>query len=665
MNDKQQDHRWQVAEHEFAVCKRIDDVKRFWSSRQLVVDPGIRALFIEEGQSVGEVGPGSYTLESLGKMLRFWKRQQSAAILTRQEDAILKIKYRSIPTIDGLGVYAAIQVAVQMDDVALFARNLLGARDTFTIDQLKKALNPLIAQVLWESVGRLSITDLTSPETREQLDAAMEQALTISMRRYGIRFVAVQLVHLYHPEYDEHRKEKGQIWLQTQNLENTEQQQEVASQERLLELKQHEKDHELDVLEAHLDVDREESDLQVSKRRIGVRTEMLAALRSKHGDTIDHKDQMAALLQESNKDKLVRQEEMDELTSLYEQNQDDRDSARQLVINKLIAERDFELAELREALDHQVRLKRLDQEIELAGQTDVKDNLAWQQECERARQESEEHHQQRLVAITQDREQQREQAISYREEEWEALVHQKRLEQIKVDVELAEIDRKKRVQLLATELQYAELEAKKHNSEVEAEISKREDLDQLERLQMVQDMNAQTAEREQRMKIELENLQADSAAERELNRINALRDLSSEALIATANSDNAALLADLKKTEAATTGRVDKAEAVADVLKEAMQSQKEIMQTAMSQPGSSMNAGTPPPPVANQWSISVNGQIQGPYSDAQMQQYVASGQVTAQTNVWKQSMGQQWLPAAQVPELSHVFASTPPPPPPA
>ena len=665
MNDKQQDHRWQVEEHEFAVCKRIDDVKRFWASRQLVVDPGIRALFIEDGQSVGEVGPGSYTLEGLSKMLRFWKRKQSAAILTRQEDTILKIKCRSIPTIDGLGVFAAVQVAVQMDDVALFARNLMGARDTFTIDQLKKALNSLIAQVLWESVGRLSITDLTSPETREQLDAAMEQALAISMRRYGVRFVAVQLVHLYHPEYDEQRKEKGQIWLQTQNLENIEQQQEVASQERLLELKQHEKDHELDVLEAHLDVDREESDLQVSKRRIGIRTEMLTALRSKHGDTIDHKDQMASLLQEYNKDKLVRQEEMDELTSLYEQNQEDRDSARQLVINKLNAERDFELAELREALDHQVKLKRIDQEIELAGQTDVKDNLAWQQECERARQESEEHHQQRLVAITQDREQQREQAISYREEEWEALVHQKRLEQIKVDVELAEIDRKKRVHLLAAELQDAELESKKRHSEVEAEISKREDLDQLERLQMVQDMNAQTAEREQRMKIELENLQADSASERELNRINALKDLSSEALIATANSDNAALLADLKKTEAATAGQADKSEAVADVLREAMQSQKEIMQTALGQQVPVANAPAPPAPAVNQWSISVNGQVQGPYTDAQMQDYVASGQVTPQTNVWKQSMGQQWLPAAQVPELSHVFASTPPPPPPA
>ena len=214
MTDQQKDHRWRVDENEFASCKRIDDVKRFFGSRQLVIDPGMRAILIEDGQNVGEVGPGTYTLESISQMLRFWKRKQSAAILTRQEDAILKIKYQSIPTVEGLGVFAAIQVAVQIEDVALFARNLMGSNNSFTIDQLKKALNPLIGQVLWESVGRLSITDLTSPETREQLDAVMEQALTVSLRRYGIRFVAVQLIHLYHPEYDEQRQQKGEIWLQ-------------------------------------------------------------------------------------------------------------------------------------------------------------------------------------------------------------------------------------------------------------------------------------------------------------------------------------------------------------------------------------------------------------------------------------------------------------------
>ena len=668
MGNENQDHRWRVEESEFSVCKRIEDVSGFFGSRQLVIDPGMRAIIIDKGSSVGEVGPGTYTLKSFSEALKFWKRKQATAILTRQEDAILKIKYRSIPTIENLGVFAAVQVAVQMEDVALFARNLMGPRDTFTMQDLKDALNPLVGQVLWEECKQRSITELTGHGIREQLDASMNQALTLSMRRYGIRFVAIQLVHLSHPEYDEQRQEKGNIWLQTENLENIEGKQEVATEERLLELKQHEKGHELDVLEANLDVDREEGDLAVSKRRIGVRTEMLAALRSKHGDTIEHKDEMATMLQEYNKGKLIRQEEMDELTSLYEQNQEDRESARRLVIAKLNAERDMELSELREALDHQMKLKRLDQEIELAKQTDAKDNVIWLQECERARKEAEQHHEERLREINQHRQQLREENITHREEEWDNLVHLKRLEQIKVDVELAELDRKKRVQLVSNELQEAELAADKRRSEVETEISRNEDLDQIERLKMVNEMNAEAAERTHRHKIDMEILQADSAAKRALQHIEASKNLRDEALIATANSDNAALLADFKKTEATASSGADTAKAIAQERKDHSESLLEITKAALGQSASAAppagGAGAPPPPPAtNQWSIAVDGKPQGPYTGDQMQQYIADGRITAQTQVYKHSTG-QWLLAGQVAELSANFGSAPPPPPP-
>ena len=260
--------------------------------------------------------------------------------------------------------------------------------------------------------------------------------------------------------------------------------------------------------------------------------------------------------------------------------------------------------------------------------------------------------------MKQQREELREQAITEREEEWDTLVHQKRMEQIKVDVELAELERQKRVQILAAELKDAELAARKRQSELELEISSNEDLDQMQRLKMIEDLNAETTAREHRMKIELENLQADSAAERELKRIEAMKHLSDEALISLANPENAALLADVKKAEA-TSGESEKVE----IYKEAMDSQKEILKTALGHAAPAAPSGPPPVPAANQWHISVDGQSQGPYTDEQMRQYIAAGQITAQTNVWKASMGEHWLPASQVPEFSATFTSAPPPPP--
>ena len=71
----------------------------------------------------------------------------------------------------------------------------------------------------------------------------------------------------------------------------------------------------------------------------------------------------------------------------------------------------------------------------------------------------------------------------------------------------------------------------------------------------------------------------------------------------------------------------------------------------------------PPPPMASQYHISVNGQQQGPFPIGTLQQMVAQGQFTPQTMVWKQGMA-GWQAASQVPELSGLFGVAPPPPPP-
>jgi membrane protease subunit (stomatin/prohibitin family) len=71
----------------------------------------------------------------------------------------------------------------------------------------------------------------------------------------------------------------------------------------------------------------------------------------------------------------------------------------------------------------------------------------------------------------------------------------------------------------------------------------------------------------------------------------------------------------------------------------------------------------PPPLPGSAWHVAVNGQSQGPFSLQDITQGIASGKVTAATQVWSAGMP-GWLPAGQVPQLSAYFAATPPPPPP-
>lgn len=74
-----------------------------------------------------------------------------------------------------------------------------------------------------------------------------------------------------------------------------------------------------------------------------------------------------------------------------------------------------------------------------------------------------------------------------------------------------------------------------------------------------------------------------------------------------------------------------------------------------------------PPPIPNvQYHISVNGVQAGPFTIPQLAQMVQSGQINAQTYIWKQGMA-NWELAGNVQELAFLFtslASGPMPPPP-
>ena len=69
---------------------------------------------------------------------------------------------------------------------------------------------------------------------------------------------------------------------------------------------------------------------------------------------------------------------------------------------------------------------------------------------------------------------------------------------------------------------------------------------------------------------------------------------------------------------------------------------------------------TPPPPPQILYHVVVNGQGAGPFSWAQLQELVRSGELNKTINVWKQGMA-SWEPAGGIQELAPLFASVPPP----
>lgn len=72
---------------------------------------------------------------------------------------------------------------------------------------------------------------------------------------------------------------------------------------------------------------------------------------------------------------------------------------------------------------------------------------------------------------------------------------------------------------------------------------------------------------------------------------------------------------------------------------------------------------TPPPIPTAVYHVAVNGQATGPFDATTLAQMAASGQLTANSLVWKNGMA-QWAKAGTVDELKNLFANAMPPIPP-
>jgi hypothetical protein len=701
---KVENNRWAVTDDQFAVSIRIEDVSAFFS-RQLVIEPGTRAVIIDSGQSLGELSPGTYTIESFAERLKFWSRKQCTAILTREEDVVLELDtdyLGRVLTAEQLAINAELRLTIQLNDVSLFLKNLMGPRDGYSISELEQMIVPVAKQALWSAAGRMSITELTGPDVRDDLNANMEQGLGVSLSRYGLRFTSVQLAELYHEGYDENREETGRLWLQADSLKHNEQEIEIASQERLIELKQVERTNELDTLADNLGVDKEEADVGVRLRRAEVLAQMGKAANTEKFNQCENKAERLEIMLGFNRDQVVGLEELDVLLEGYEERKEDRVSARDHLLAKLEMELEMDLQAVAADLDHHQSIQTLDHEIALAGRVEVQENEDWRRECEKLRRESEQRFVTQQEELRRGHTLAREQSTELRDDEFTGLLHQQRVERQSGEMQLAALERETRIQQYQLELTSQSDESRhvieRRQKEWELEIGDRESDSQLARLRGVQEMNAEIAEREQRNRVELETLREDASHRRTLDRMQMAGGMNAEALIATADTDNAAMLVDLKKTEA--TAQVagtqngqqqemlerlsdverEKADAIASAYKEAMQSQQQNVQQmigALGQMGQAASGATPqqpqvaavpipPPPQASvgaAWFVAVNGQRTGPFNDTQVQQQISAGQINATTQVVR--LGEQtWRDAGGCPELASLLATYAPPPPP-
>jgi hypothetical protein len=683
------DQRWKVAPDDFAARITIPDLKgwfdslpilgSFPKSRVLVIEPGTRSVIIEDGGVVGELYAGQYTFESFCERLRFWRNKQATVFLTRSEDVPVESRLINLPCLEGVCFDLDFRWTIQMGEVLPFMENLMGASEEVSVQKLEQLLAPSLHQAVRDTIGQLSYDSIVAGGYVSALCDGVRSRIDVKLSRYGLTFVDVQSASAK-PQDGGISARQGELWLKTR---------------------------ENQLLRTASTIDNEQVQATAADmlKKVELRVALRASVTEDRLNRVKNKEEFEKGIADIDRDRLLRIEEREALVAAYEERKEDREQLRAHLLATIDLQREQELAELRLAIDHAARMKSLNQEIEQSRLSRTLDSEKWRAELEREREQLNERLAQQHRDVKSRWERIREARQQRRDESWEALLHAQRAESIKTEVELARADRQRQLALVQAELNNRlaneKLEIQKRQELWEIEAREKKSVSQLDRLQRIQEMNAQFAERQQRMQLEIENLKADSASKRELERVQAMSGLGTDVLIATAGEANAALLADLKKHQASQEAVIAqanavpteelnaerlkmyelmnateraKAEAIAEAYRMAMQSQSSNVNQMI---GGLAQASTPPqfpigmaammplavPPVFGasiMWHVAFDGQQSPPLTWVQVQHYLQSGQINAATMVWKSGMA-GWLPAGQIPELAGYFAAQPAP----
>ena len=556
------DNRWLAGDDEFAVRVEIDDVPGFFK-KNLTIEPGTRAIMLERGQSIGEVRPGQYTLQSLVDRLSFWTRKSIVAILTREGEVPLDLSCTGLATSESLAVDVDIRLSIQLDDVALFQKNLLASKNSLTLNDLKRIVSPLVEQSLRETISGMSIADLTGRQARTDLEMCVSQALGIALIRNGLKFTQVQTLSVSHPEYDKLQKRTGTLFLQRLGYEHDQAAADLAVSELLAQIKRQEKTNDLEVLAQQVAADRMEGDLAVRLRRIGIYKQMREAARAGQFDRIQSDAEVDKFLLQADKERLLRADEFATLKATLADQSSDRAAVRAQLLKKLDLEQQAELQAVRVDLEFAHKRKTRQHEIALAELNDSEESRQWKKNLQREIDLAEHRRNEELKQAESDRKRAKEFADGGRDDEWQEVLHVQRVARVKGEIEVSQAERGQRIALILDETHKSEQLSKieiDHRRDLLAEEMKSLALGrQSEKIDLVGKLSAmnEAANRAQHELVlaakqkdaELEALKTDRISKARIDFINSIRDLNDSALIVAADSDKAAILADVLKTK--------------------------------------------------------------------------------------------------------------------
>lgn len=208
------------------------------------VDEGTRGALYCNGVLKAELEAGYHTQNS------FWDRLTGGGKSGGFVETIIAVgdpvssmtsfgSSASLLTKDYSPVEAAVLVKVQLEDFAVFARQMLPAgSDTVRDDDLMQAHSSRVAEVLRRHLSRLDVAEVArSTELRHEIEAALGAELPALLAGHGLRYCGVEDVRLDSPEITRVREAEGNLTQTERELTWAKKKRELENTHKLAEFK--------------------------------------------------------------------------------------------------------------------------------------------------------------------------------------------------------------------------------------------------------------------------------------------------------------------------------------------------------------------------------------------------------------------------------------------
>lgn len=493
-------NRWARRAKDYATKVEVSDVEGFFK-KGLIVEAGTKAIFFVNGAFAGILEPGKYEMGGLiEKVKNLFNSKSTTAVLVDAGDVELPFYLFDVLTRDPLKLTVKCRLVVQMDNPTLFFENLMKGRQNYSIWELEEFLRVELQNCMQEFVGNKSVQELSSDISfKQQIEQEIVQHLAKSFGRKGLSFIQVRVFDFRHERLNALTNKKEEYWLYAQELETS-----IASGDAISGLERKVMDQE---------TAKTLMQVEVFEERAKVYERMRKATASAEMDKITQADQLEDFLQNVDKNSLLRKDEMDSLVRDFGEKKEDHNLARQHTIQKLRLEQDAELARAHAMIS--ISLNRT--------QTDA------QREEEMAQVEHQLSARRKLLEQQQ-------------AEEWTTAKQAADIQRYQVESQIDLAKKKK-----TTEIDLEELEDQADMRTAAAS------LDLLKKQKGVKKEEADwDLDRELRSRGGVSEISMKEEAQRhkqELEKIQTLSTLSTEALIASAPAERAAMLTELKRTE--------------------------------------------------------------------------------------------------------------------